>query len=99
VEENGEMGRGGGFHKLPQIAFSGERGAIQEVIHSLEKNEYLLRRRNCGYGKPTSSGWTEAQGAVGREQSSPPRSPVILANHVCTGRGLWHTAGSTTCRG
>ena len=42
-KKTGKTGRGGGFQKLPQITFSGGRGAIQEVISNLEKNKYILR--------------------------------------------------------
>lgn len=98
-KKTGETGKGSTFQKLPQIAFSGGKGAIQAVISSLEKNKAILRKRKGAYGKPASSGWLEAQGAVGRKQRSSHRSPVIPTNHTCMGGGLWHVAGSTTCQG
>lgn len=95
-KKTGENWEGKQVPEITPNCLSGGRGATPEVISNLEKNKSILRVRHSGHGKPASGGWLEARGAAGREQSSPPRSPVSSTNHTCVGRGVWHIAGSTT---
>lgn len=86
-KKTGENWEGKRIPEITPNCLSGGRGAIPEVISNLEKNNSILRVKNSGHGNPASGGWLEAQGAAGREQSSPPKSPVSSTNNTCLGRG------------